>query len=302
MTEEQPQTVSGLQLWKWRQGAIEAAIATDIPANELDWLLEEVAGLDRLTILLESFKDWQQIQLKLPFTDLEKLWQQRIENKLPVQYITGNTTWRNFKIQLSRAVLIPRPETELLIDLACKATQEYPYLRQGNWADLGTGSGAIALGLADTFQDAEIHAVDCSQAALAIAIKNARNHQFTERIKFYQGNWWQPLNHLKGSFKGMVSNPPYIPTEIIPTLQSEVKDHEPNLALDGGISGLNYINHLINISSDYLIPGGVLLLEMMAGQAETVESLLENQGSYCNIQIHSDLASIERFALAYRKH
>ncbi|MEM7727115.1 MAG: peptide chain release factor N(5)-glutamine methyltransferase [Cyanobacteria bacterium P01_A01_bin.45] len=300
--KEQSEKISGLQLWQWRQAAIKAAIATDISAGEVDWLLEEVAGLDRLAILLGSFKNWQEIELKLPLTKLEKLWQERIENRMPVQYIAGNTTWRNFNLKVSPAVLIPRPETESLIDLAVQATEKYPQLRRGDWADLGTGSGAIALGLADAFEDANIHAVDCSPEALAIARANAFTHQFTEKIKFYQGCWWEPLSHLKGKFSGMVSNPPYIPTDVIPTLQSEVKNHEPHLALDGGMSGLTYISHLINISCEYLAPRGILLLEMMAGQDDLVESLLGNQGGYCNIEIHSDLSGIRRFALAYKKY
>jgi release factor glutamine methyltransferase len=166
---------------------------------------------------------------------------------------------------------------------------------------LGTGSGAIAIGLADVFTPAIIHAVDYSHEALVVAMANARNLGFGERIRFYQGSWWQPLESLKGQFSGMVSNPPYIPTNIIPTLQLEVVNHEPHLALDGGADGLDCIRHLIEVSPTYLRPGGVWLIEMMAGQADPVQEMLQNQGSYCNIQIHKDLAGIERFALAYKK-
>ena len=170
----------------------------------------------------------------------------------------------------------------------------------GHWADLGTGSGAIAVGLADVLPKATIHAVDYSLEALAIAQANADNLGFADRIKFYQGSWWEPLAFLKGQFSGMVSNPPYIPTSTLPTLQPEVVNHEPHLALDGGTDGLDCIRHLIEISPSYLQPGGVWLIEMMAGQADAVRELLQNQGSYCKIQIHADLAGIERFALAYK--
>ncbi|MEH1922677.1 peptide chain release factor N(5)-glutamine methyltransferase [Nostoc sp.] len=288
--------VSGLQLWQWRNAALEAAIATDVPPTEVDWLLLEVAGLDRLALRLESFKNSPQIQLQLPLEELEQLWQRRLNDRLPVQYITGVTPWRNFKIVVSSAVLIPRPETECLIDLAKASASN----TSGNWADLGTGSGAIALGLADVLPKATIHAVDYSVEALAIAQTNADNLGFADRIKFYQGSWWEPLAFLKGQFSGMVSNPPYIPTSTLPTLQPEVVNHEPHLALDGGADGLDCIRHLIEISPSYLQPGGVWLIEMMAGQADTVQELLRNQGNYCNIQIHTDLAGIERFALAYR--
>jgi len=304
MGDTEPKVVSGLQLWQWRQRAIQAAIATDVPVAEVDWLLQEIAGLDRLALRLESFKNWPQIQLELPLEDLDQLWQSRLGDRFPVQYIAGVTHWRQFKIAVSSAVLIPRPETECLIDLAVTAaisSGAVPALQQGHWVDLGTGSGAIALGLANVFPESTIHAVDYSLEALAIAVANAQNLGFAERIRFYQGSWWEPLTAMKGQFSGMISNPPYIPTSTLPTLQPEVVRHEPHLALDGGADGLDYIRHLIEISPSYLRPGGVWLIEMMAGQADSVREILQNQGSYSNIQIHSDLAGIERFALAYRQ-
>ncbi|MBN3886271.1 MAG: peptide chain release factor N(5)-glutamine methyltransferase [Nostoc sp.] len=288
--------VSGLQLWQWRNTALKAAIATDVPPREVDWLLLEVAGLDRLALRLESFKNWPQIQLQLPLEELDQLWQRRLNDRLPVQYIAGVTTWRQFKIAVSSAVLIPRPETECLIDLAEASASDV----SRHWADLGTGSGAIALGLADILPKATIHAVDYSLEALAIAQANADNLGLADHIRFYQGSWWEPLALLKGQFSGMVSNPPYIPTSTLPTLQPEVVNHEPHLALDGGADGLDCIRHLIEISPSYLRSGGVWLVEMMAGQADAVRELLQNQGSYCKIQIHADLAGIERFALAYK--
>ncbi|MEH2014263.1 peptide chain release factor N(5)-glutamine methyltransferase [Nostoc sp.] len=288
--------VSGLQLWQWRNTAHQTAIATDVPPMEVDWLLQEIAGLDRLALRLESFKNWPQIQMQLPLEELDQLWQRRLNDRLPVQYIAGVTPWRHFQIAVSSAVLIPRPETECLIDLALAAASGV----SGHWADLGTGSGAIAVGLADVLPKATIHAVDYSLEALAIAQANAHNLGFADRIKFYQGSWWEPLAFLKGQFSGMVSNPPYIPTSTLPTLQPEVVNHEPHLALDGGTDGLDCIRHLIEISPSYLQPGGVWLIEMMAGQADAVRELLQNQGSYYKIQIHADLAGIERFALAYK--
>ncbi|MDD1420519.1 peptide chain release factor N(5)-glutamine methyltransferase [Dolichospermum sp. ST_sed1] len=293
------QIVSGLELWQWRKTAIQAATAADISPMEVDWLLLTISNLDRLALRLESFKTWHQIPLQLSLTELEQLWQRRLHDHLPVQYIAGTTAWRKFQLTVSPAVLIPRPETEILIDLAIAATNNQ--IQAGHWADLGTGSGAIALGLAELFINATIHAVDVSPAALAVAQTNAENLGFRERIQFYQGSWWHPLESLKGKFSGMVSNPPYIPSDTVLTLQPEVVKHEPHLALDGGADGLDYIRHLITVSPDYLLPGGVWLIEMMAGQAETVRELLENNGNYGNISIHADLAGIERFAVAFKQ-
>jgi release factor glutamine methyltransferase len=291
--------VSGLGLWQWRKKAIQAAIAADISPMEVDWLLLTIANLDRLALRLESFKTWTQIPIQLSLTELEQLWQRRLYDHLPVQYIAGTTTWRKFQLTVSPAVLIPRPETEILIDLVVAAANSE--IKVGHWADLGTGSGAIALSIAEVLTNATIHAVDISPAALAVAQTNAENLGFGERIQFYQGSWWQPLEPLKGQFSGMVSNPPYIPRDTVLTLQPEVVKHEPHLALDGGVDGLDYIRHLINVSPAYLRSGGVWLIEMMAGQAQTVQELLENNGNYCHISIHSDLAGIERFAVAYKK-
>lgn len=303
MANPQLQVVSGLQLWRWRNQAIADAMTADVSPTEVDWLLLEIAGLDRLALRLESFKDWPEIEMVLPLEDLQQLWQRRLDERLPVQYITGITPWRKLKITVSNAVLIPRPETEYLIDLAVAAVTQSspaPFLSSGHWADLGTGSGAIALGLAEAFPQATIHAVDYSAEALKIAQLNADNLGFSDKIKFYQGSWWEPLAPLTGEFSGMVSNPPYIPTRTVATLQPEVVNHEPHLALDGGVDGLDCIRQLVEISPRYLRPGGMWLIEMMAGQADTVRQLLETQGSYCNIEIHKDLAGIERFALAYK--
>jgi release factor glutamine methyltransferase len=296
--------VSGIELWKWRNWARDGAKSADVDPTEVDWLLREVAGLDRLALRLESFKDKTQIKLPMPLPELTQMWQRRLDERLPVQYLAGIAPWRHFSLFVSPAVLIPRPETEYLIDLAVAAAAQggaSPPLQQGHWADLGTGSGAIALGLADAFPSATLHAVDYSPAALAIAQQNAQQLGLAARIQFYQGSWWQPLSALKGQLSGMVSNPPYIPSHLLPSLQPEVAKHEPHLALDGGTDGLDCIRHLVGTAPDYLRPGGIWLIEMMAGQADRVVQLLQDRGSYCKIQIHADLAGIERFALAYRK-
>lgn len=292
------QSVTGVEIWQWRNQALKDALAADISPIEVDWLLQELTELDRLTLKLESFKSWQEIKIKLPLSELDKLWQRRFHEHLPIQYIAGLTPWRNFKLAVSNAVLIPRPETEMLIDLAVSAA-ESKGLQSGHWADLGTGSGAIALGLAELLTNATIHAVDVSAEALGVAKTNRENLGFGERVKFYQGDWWKPLEDWKGQFSGMVSNPPYIPSATVLTLQPEVVKHEPHLALDGGVDGLDCIRHLIAVAPDYLRPGGAWLIEMMAGQAETVRELLEKNGNYYDVSIHADLAGIERFAVAY---
>jgi release factor glutamine methyltransferase len=289
-------TISGLAVWHWRQQAQFQAQTAGISVAEVDWLLQE-AGLDRLSLRLDSFKQ-REVRLRHSLTELEQLWQRRLQHT-PIQYLAGTTPWRQFSLIVSPAVLIPRPETELLIDLAMAATADRSELREGDWADLGTGSGAIALGLATAFP-AQIHAVDASESALAVARRNAERTELIAQIQFYQGSWFTPLAHLQGQLSGMVSNPPYIPQAMLADLQAEVQQ-EPQLALDGGADGLDCIRELVTTAPSYLKAGGLWLIEMMAGQAEAVTQLLQQQGAYRDIQIHADLAGIERFALAYRQ-
>ncbi|MDJ0844265.1 peptide chain release factor N(5)-glutamine methyltransferase [Crocosphaera sp.] len=293
--------ISGQELAQWYHWAKQEAIAAHISPSEVDWLLQAVSPLDGLSLRLGLFKERSPIPLKYPLWELSQLWQRRVKQKVPLQYLVGVTPWRHFSLKVSPDVLIPRPETELMIDFVVEAAKNSPNpdLLSGHWVDLGTGSGAIALGLADSFPQATIHAVDTSSKALAIAQENAIHERLSAKIHFYQGSWWTPLDPLKGQVSGMVSNPPYIPTSLLSQLQPEVKEHEPILALDGGDDGLDAITYLIKTSPDYLVSGGIFLVEMMAGQGEDVKQLLEASGCYQGIEILPDLAGIGRFVVAY---
>ncbi|MBD2313108.1 peptide chain release factor N(5)-glutamine methyltransferase [Desertifilum sp. FACHB-1129] len=290
--------ISGEELWRWQKQAKLSAIASEISPLEVDWLLQEIAGFDRLTLRLETYKTQTQLNVSFSLPDLDALWQQRLQTRVPIQYLAGRTPWRKFRLKVGPGVLIPRPETEDLIEIALKAAQT-PAQRQGHWVDLGTGSGAIAIGLADAFPDANIHAVDRSSEALAIAQENARTLGF-DRIQFYQGSWFAPLSALRGKLAAVVSNPPYIPSAIVTQLQPEVVNHEPHLALDGGTDGLDCIRHLVVTAPDYLCSNGIWLIEMMAGQADSVLELLRDCGEYHSMQVFRDFTGIERFVLAYR--
>ncbi|MBE9144661.1 peptide chain release factor N(5)-glutamine methyltransferase [Planktothrix mougeotii] len=293
------ETISGWQLGQWLEDAKAECLVLGISAHEVHWFVQELTGLDRLTLRLQTFKQQPSVPLQVPWSELTQLWQRRLTERIPVQYLVGVTHWRQFTLKVSPAVLIPRPETELIIDLAQSAAENLD--QDGIWADLGTGSGAIAIGLADIFPRAEIHGVDTSLEALAIAQYNAETTGFADRIQFHHGSWWQPLDFLQGKLTGMVSNPPYIPSNLIPTLQPEVAHHEPTLALDGGGDGLDCIRDLVETAPRYLRSGGLWIVEIMAGQGEAVAGLLQAQGSYSKIKIISDLAGFDRFVIAYLK-
>jgi release factor glutamine methyltransferase len=288
--------VAGKDLWRWRRWAVGLAAEGGVSAYEVDWLLAAVANLDRLTLRLESIGDKQLVQISMSLDRLSALWLDRVHRRKPVQYLVGTTFWRDFELVVSPAVLIPRPETESTIDIAIAESSQRQ--QQGIWVDLGTGSGAIAIGLAREFPAARIYAVDYSAAALEIARTNATRLDVLERIEFSQGSWWSSLGHLRGQVAGMLSNPPYIPSEEVLCLQPEVVQHEPHLALDGGLDGLAAIRCLVDTAPEYLQVGGIWLIEMMAGQGETVRDLLTRQGSYTDIQIIPDLAGLDRFVFA----
>jgi release factor glutamine methyltransferase len=296
--------ISGKELYYWQQQAKQAAIASNLDPNEVDWLLQAMTSLSSLSLRLGSWQHQSEIKCRKSLSELNQLWQQRLQERLPVQYLAETVFWRRFQLKVTPAVLIPRPETELIIDIAQTASKrkKLPSESQQHWVDLGTGSGAIALGLATNFPEAMIHAVDYSVEALSIAQENAIKCNLATNISFYQGSWWNPLKFLQGQVRGMVSNPPYIPTAEIEQLQPEVTQHEPHLALDGGQDGLDPIRYLVQTAPQYLASRGIWLIEIMAGQARAVVQLLQQQGEYDDIQIFSDLSGIERFILAFKKN
>lgn len=291
-----PAQITGRELWAWRKWATSIAKLHDIEERELDWLLQSISDLDRLTLRLESIGDGESILIAMSLDRLSAIWLDRVERHQPVQYLIGKTFWRDFELVVSPAVLIPRPETESTIDIALAASNRAQ--QQGIWVDLGTGSGAIAIGLAKTMPAAEIYAVDYSAGALEIAQVNANRLEVADRIQFSQSSWWSSLAHLQGKVAGMLSNPPYIPSQEVLRLQPEVFKHEPHLALDGGVDGLEAIRLLIDTAPNYLQAGGIWLIEMMAGQGNIVADLLAQQGSYTDIEIINDLAGLDRFAFA----
>lgn len=288
--------ILGKDLFGWYQQAKQAAIANQIDPEEVDWLLQTVTCLDRLSLRLGTFNSQSQISSQKSLLELSYLWQQRLQKRLPVQYLVETVFWRRFRLKVTPAVLIPRPETELIIDIALNNNRISS--SEQHWVDLGTGSGAIALGLADIFPDAAIYGVDLSVDALAIARENAGNLKLS--VNFYQGSWWNPLCFLQGKVTGMVSNPPYIPSEEVDGLQPEVANCEPRMALDGGKDGLDDIRYLIESAPQYLVSGGIWLIELMLGQADTVVQLLKEQGEYYDIKVFADLNGINRFVLAYK--
>jgi release factor glutamine methyltransferase len=218
----------------------------------------------------------------------------------PIQYITGEAEFYGLPFRVNRDVLIPRPETEHLVEKAIALAQKLrragaiPALRI---VDLGTGSGAIAVALAHTLPFAQITATDISAAALVAAKANAARNGLADRIRFVQGNLLEPV--AGEHFDIIVSNPPYVPESDRATLDVEVRDHEPAQALFAGADGLAIYRRLIPAAFSALVPGGYVLLEIGYGQQDAMQSLLEKEG-FAGIEFFGDLQGIPRVAVARR--
>jgi release factor glutamine methyltransferase len=213
----------------------------------------------------------------------------RLTNE-PIQYITGTQEFYGLPFHVTPAVLIPRPETELLVEAVLKHLPVNDYLRI---ADIGTGSGILAITLAIHLPHTQITALDISPEALAIARHNAETHQVADRIHFIESDLLSAIP--RGAFDAIVSNPPYVPTTDRQTLHPQVRDHEPAQALFAGPVGLDIYTRLIPQARDVLIPGGLLALEIGHGQSEAIRQLL---AGWHDISILNDLQDIPRTALA----
>ncbi|HEY8394237.1 MAG TPA: peptide chain release factor N(5)-glutamine methyltransferase [Thermaerobacter sp.] len=209
----------------------------------------------------------------------------------PVAYLLGTAEFYGRTFRVTPATLIPRPETELLVDLALSELAEEPCLV----ADLGTGSGAIAVTLALERPRWTVLATDCSAAALQVARENARRHGVEGRIRWFLGDWCEPLLAAgwDGKLAAVISNPPYVAATELPALADEVRRYEPHIALTPGLTGLEAYERLVPGAGRLLVPGGYLLLEVGYGQADAVMDILRRHG-FQDCRVWKDLAGIPR--------
>jgi release factor glutamine methyltransferase len=211
----------------------------------------------------------------------------------PLAYISGEKEFWNLTFHVSPAVLIPRPETEFVVEAAL---ERYPAgAGPASILDVGTGSGCLAIALAAECPDATVLATDVSADALDVARSNALRHGVTGRIRFVQTD---VLRDVTETFDLIVSNPPYVPERERAALQPEVRDHEPPIALFAGDTGLSVIGRLVDQSLGRLKPDGVLIFEFGFGQAEAIDAMLHHCGGFDAVELKSDLQGIPRIAIA----
>ena len=250
-------------------------------AQEAEWLLAFVLGWPRNRL-------WSHGETALTPPQRERLVQlaERRRAGEPVAYVLGEAGFHDLTLTVTPDTLIPRPETELLVEIALTLAIPAPQV-----ADLGTGSGAIALALAAARPDWQVHAVDRSAAALAVAEYNARRLGLMDRMRFVAGDWCAPL--APGAFGLIVANPPYL-AETDPHLPA--LRHEPRSALVAGPTGLEDLARIIDTARDVLMPGGWLILEHGWDQGPAVRELL-SAASYRAVSSHQDFAGHDRVAL-----
>jgi len=212
------------------------------------------------------------------------------KNGKPIAYITNHQEFMGIDFYVNEHVLIPRPDTEILVESILKTLNKESPL---NILDLGCGSGAIAVSLAYYLPKAFIYGVDIQQDALLISEKNAKKQGLDYRLKFISGNLFEPLSH-NIKFDVIVSNPPYIPTQEIEKLQVEVSNYEPRAALDGGIDGLDFYRKIISEAPKYIKDGGYLFLEIGYDQASDISDLMSENKSYTETEVIKDLAGLDR--------
>ena len=265
----------------------------DSPRLSAELLLSHVLSLKRIELYTQFDKIVEQQQLSI-LRDLVK----RAGQNEPVPYLVGKTEFYSIELDITPDCLIPRPETELLVERAVEFLRE----RQGPQliCDLCTGSGCIAVAIAKNFPDAHITATDISDAALSVAARNIEKHALAGRVDLLCGDLFDPiLPQLdKSPFDLIVCNPPYVTTSEYEALEPNVRDYEPRIALHAGLDGLDIYRRIAEKADAFLKPDAALMLEIGHAQGPAVRTLLESPALFTNIRIEKDFHNNDRIVTA----
>jgi release factor glutamine methyltransferase len=261
-----------------------------IDTAELDARIfaERAFGMDRLTLVNRERSTPTPEQVAA----LQAMAERRLGGE-PVSRIIGEKEFWGLSFRLNEATLVPRPETEMLVERGLEEVggRDHPRI-----LDLGTGTGCIPIALLTEFSDMSAVAVDLSSEALTMALANAQLHGVADRFEARQGSWFDPLEPGE-RFDLIVSNPPYIESAAIDMLMAEVRDHDPRLALDGGPDGLRPYRAIAREAALFLAPDGVILLEIGTGQGEAVIDIFAEAG-FGEVKVERDLAGHDRMVIA----
>ncbi len=288
-------TVSSLIQWASKMLHIHGI---DSPRLDAEVILSYLLGCNRINLYVDPEKPVENI----PAIRYQKAIQRRAQ-RVPLQYITNHAEFMSLDFYVDERVLIPRPETELVVEAVMKRAQTLPKESEIVIVDIGVGSGNIAIVLAKRIDNIRIFAVDISPDALAVARINAQRHEVPDKITFLCGDIFQPLEGLEIESKVnfIVSNPPYIACTEFNTLQKEVKDYEPYTALVSGRDSLRIFKRIISQANRWLRSGGFIVFEVGERQAQQVAHLLKDTGCFKKPEFIKDYQHIDRIVVAQRE-
>ena len=271
----------------------ELEIISDTPRLDVEIFLQKALGdVDRIYIHLNLNKELTKEQ----YDEFLGYINDRINGR-PVAYIVGNREFMGLDFFVKEGVLIPRPDTETLVEeiiQLCKNKNE-----EINIVDIGTGSGAITVSLAKYIENSKITSLDISDIPLEVGKINAVNNGVDNRIEFLKSDVFTAIKNTEKKFDIIVSNPPYIPKKDIETLHTQVKDYEPYNALEGGEDGLDFYRQITEESVEYLNQGGILAYEVGHDQAEDVSKIMKHHG-YDRIYTKKDIQGIDRVVIGFK--
>lgn len=268
----------------------------ETPRMDAEILLAHTLQCQRIDLYLRYDQPLQQEEL----TGFRHLIQRRL-NREPVAYITGVREFWSLRFKVTPSVLIPRPDTECLVEIALKHVPKDTGASPMRILELGAGSGAVIVAMAHERSDCRFWASDRSWPAIDTARSNARRHAPGARIHFWTGHWLDAINPQSVFFDMILSNPPYIPGGEIEHLAPEIRLFEPVAALDGGADGLRDIGEIMSAAAGRLKPGGILLLEIGFDQRRGVQRLANACGAYAPPKFHKDYAGHDRVVLLRKK-
>lgn len=263
-----------------------------VDADSDAWLMfSHVTGMSHMAYTLERDRCLSREEV----CSLAKMLEKR-EQHIPVQQITGEAWFMGYPFFVNENVLIPRMDTENLVEAVLTRLHEVPSAKDGKRRvlDMCTGSGCILLSLLKEADGLSGAGADISEAALCVALENAK--RLSCKAQFIHSDLW---DNIQETYDVIVSNPPYIVREVISTLDAEVKDHEPVLALDGGEDGLEFYRKIVSGACDFLTPGGLLAFEIGYDQGEALRGMLTRAG-YRKVEILKDLSGLDRVALGWK--
>lgn len=278
-------TISGALNWGTR---LLRGVGVESPRTDAELLLRKALEVDRVEVFLNPARPLTRPQ----FTSYKFLIDKRIKGE-PIHYILGGREFWSLGLRVRPDVLIPRPETELLVEEALRVLTEGKG-RTLRLMEVGTGSGAVAIALAKELRNCFIVAEDICWRAVLVARENARVHGVLGRIRLLVGDLFGPLKEVTSRFDLIICNPPYIPSSQIEGLPREIAEFEPRIALDGGPDGLQFFRRIVAESGSFLEAGGWLMLELGEGQGEAVADMIRDTGVFTSPQIIEDYSGANR--------